>query len=117
MVYSLPVIHIIAPTPFALEVGLTLTHGRGIVEVPGSVALLLCSWRLWGAIAIGIGIVTIVACLLGFGLSFQLCIALLLFLLLQSVNHSVDSLVAVGLGHLRQFQQRILQVDSLCVWC
>ena len=98
-----------------LEGGLSLVHGYGVVEIPLAVALLRGLGRRGLCLPTGHHIVasgSLLLCqLLGFGV--ELGLTLLLLLLLQCLDHTVDGLQPFLFGHHRQLQQRVLQVDGL----
>ena len=111
---TLPVIHILSLAPLLLEHLFSLVHCHGVVEVPHSLfAYSLCG-RTCCSLVHPIAHGTL--CLLSschFSLLF--CAFCLLFFFLQVVDDAVDGFQAVGLVHHREFQQRVLQMDGICV--
>ena len=104
LVDALPVVLVLSPAPLALESLLTLTDGHGIIEIPLSVALLLCRWGHRRLVSVASLHVLSLPLLLPFhllGLLNHLGLSLLLFFLLQGFDHPVDGLQALRLGHCR----------------
>ena len=114
LVGTLPVVLVLTLSPLPLKRRLALGDGKGVVEIP--LALLLVVWHAWlltlllGAVAGGVA--TALGLLRG-----GLCLGFLLLflLLLQGIYHAVDGFVALLLGHVGQLQERVLQVDGLGV--
>ena len=110
LVHALPVVHVLALAPLALEGLLTLRHGLLVVEVP----LPVIGRRRCGARRRFHCITLCTALLqLTFRLSLLRFFALLLFLLLQGFDNAVDGCITVLLVHLRQLLQRVLQMDGV----
>ena len=110
LVHALPVVHVLALAPLALEGLLTLRHGLLVVEVP----LPVIGRRRCGARRRFHRITLCTALLqLTFHLSLLRFFALILFLLLQGFDDAVDGCVTVLLVHLRQLLQRVLQMDGV----
>ena len=108
LVDTLPVIYVFALAPLFLECFLALADGHGIIEIPQAL--------LGGGVVLGV--VRLVLCvgvaalcrLLLFGIGLCLCVTFSFLLLFQCLNHAVDGSIALGLGHLGQCLQRVLQV-------
>ena len=118
LVHALPVVHILALAPLLLERRLTLAHRHLVVEVPLRVALVLqvllvLHRRVVAELIVLRHVVAAVHLVLRVLLRLQS--ALLLLLLLQSLDSAVDGSVAVALAHLGERLQRVLQVYGVGV--
>ena len=103
LVDALPVVYVLAFSPLFLELCLTLIDGCGVIEVPESFVLLLiggCGVLVDGSVGLS-GIA-----LLGPGGFFLSKFVAFFFLFaLEFVDDAVDSGVAVGLAHRREFEE------------
>ena len=111
----MPVVDVLALTPYFLELLAALVDGHLIVEVPESVLLPVGSgsWLRGGAL-VAVAHAALALQLL-FGLGFLL-LAFLLFLLLdECLDDAVDGFVARCLVHLGQQLERVLQLDGIGV--
>ena len=113
LVDTLPVVHILTPSPHLLERSLTLADGRRVVEVP-------FARLVSGVVGHVVGVVHVAhSALLRHLLlrvKLSLCVAFFLLFLLQSLYHAVDGLVSFFLRHLCQGLERVLQVYGVGVW-
>ena len=110
LVRTLPVVGILALTPLTLKSGLALVHGHLVVEIPQTTLVATVLHLLTRLLSLG-GTGILRLHLGGFGL--LLLAALFLLLFLQCLNHAVDGGIAVGLAHVGENLQRVLQVDGI----
>ena len=112
LVYALPVVNVLTPSPQLLERSLTLAYGRRVVEVPRTLAVRHAGLRLV------LRHVVAQAALFGqilLRLGLRLGVAFFFFFLLQGLYYAVDGLVALRLGHLGEGLERVLQMHGIGV--
>ena len=113
LVDALPVVDVLALAPLFLESLLTLIDGHHVVEIPLPVFLLVL--LLHGEVLLCAVALCPVFLHHLFSLGLLLLALLLLLFLDEFLDDAVDSGIAVLLVHLRQFLQRVLQMDGIGV--
>ena len=110
LVRALPVVFVLALSPLLLEGGLSLGDGQLVVEIPFAFLLLLGDVGLVLAVHVLVAGVVAGQGLLGSG--FLLGFPLFFLFLFQGFYHAVDGFVALFLGHFREGQQGVLEMDG-----